>query len=341
VNLIDVRKAKLGTDISIFELRGVTEAFLADTENAYWDYVLAGQEIDIDKKSLAVAQQQLDEIKQRIEIGTLAGIEEAAANAELARRRQALIDARASLEASHLRLVRLLNPSEEGRLDVEIKTTSSPSIEPQPIADLEDRLQLAEKLRPDLAEARLRLRQNTLQTIATANGLLPQLDLFITLGRTGYAESFGDSFSNLKDNTRDFSAGIRLSQYLDNRSARASDLASRASRQQAEESVQNLRQLVSLDVRLAVNEAERSRQQIDATKATRVAQEKTLQAEQDRFEVGASTSLLVAQAQRDLLASAIAEVEAVINYRKAMVSLYLVEGSLLERRGVNLSTPQS
>ncbi|MCG8508031.1 MAG: TolC family protein [Rhodospirillales bacterium] len=55
--------------------------------------------------------------------------------------------------------------------------------------------------------------------------------------------------------------------------------------------------------------------------------------EVERFDVGSSTALLVAQAQRDLLASQIAEVEAIGNYRIALVELSLAEGSLLEWRG--------
>jgi outer membrane protein len=340
VNLVSVRQAELDTAATINELRGVTEALLADTETAYWEYVLAGQEIDIYKKSLAIANQQLDEINQRIEVGTLPRIETAAAQAEVARREQALIDARSTLEEKRLRLVRFLNPQSNGHLDVEINATSSPSIEPAPVTDLDDRLQLAEKSRPDLAEARLRLQQNQLQTIVTRNGLLPQLDLFISLGKTGYADSFSSSFRNLEDNTHDFSAGIRLSHYLDNRQAKARDLAARASRQQAREAVENLKQLVSLDVRLAVNEVERTRQQIGATKVTRIHQEETLAAEKERFDVGTSTALQVAQVQRDLLASALVEVEAVVDYRKALINLYVAEGSLLERRGVSLTAQQ-
>ena len=51
--------------------------------------------------------------------------------------------------------------------------------------------------------------------------------------------------------------------------------------------------------------------------------------------MGKSTSYLVAQAQRDLLVSRIAEVEAVANYLVALVDLYQNDGSLLERRGVS------
>ena len=50
--------------------------------------------------------------------------------------------------------------------------------------------------------------------------------------------------------------------------------------------------------------------------------------------MGKSTSFLVAQAQRDLLASRIAEVRAIVNYLKALIDLYRQDGSLLERRGI-------
>ena len=85
---------------------------------------------------------------------------------------------------------------------------------------------------------------------------------------------------------------------------------------------------------LAINECERTRRQIEAGAITRELQEQTLEAEQERFKVGTSTSLLVAQAQRDLLVSELAEIDAIVAYRIALVKLYLAEGSLLERRGI-------
>jgi outer membrane protein TolC len=44
--------------------------------------------------------------------------------------------------------------------------------------------------------------------------------------------------------------------------------------------------------------------------------------------------VLVAQAQRDLLETRIAESQAIVDYRIALVGLYRAEGSLLDRRGV-------
>ncbi len=336
VNLVSVRQAELDTVASLYELRGFSEALLADTEIAYWNYVLARLEIEIFERSLAVARQQRDEVELRIEVGILPEVEAAAARAEVSSQEQALINARSLLEENRLRLLRLISPGPHAQLDLRINATSKPLIEPKPITDLADRLQLAERSRPDLNEARLRLSRNRLETIVTRNGLLPRLDLFISLGKTGFADSFSESFRELDENTYDVTAGVRLSQFLGNRAAEAQDLAARAKRRQAAEAVANLQQIVQVDVRLAFNEVDRTRQQITATKATRTLREETLKAEKERFDVGASTTLLVAQAQRDLLISSIAEVRSIINYRIALVRLYLAEGSLLERRGVRL-----
>ena len=105
-------------------------------------------------------------------------------------------------------------------------------------------------------------------------------------------------------------------------------------RDQAAEAVENLTQLAQVDVRTAYVEAVRSKEQMAATAATRRLQEEKLRAETEKFRVGKSTSLLVAQAQRDLLQSQTSEVEAVVSHLKALVEVYRQDGSLLLRRGI-------
>lgn len=334
VNLVDVRQAESGTAVSRFELRGFTETLLASAEIAGWNYVLAQEQIAIFESSLAVARQQRDETELRIEVGLLPEVEAAAARAEVALREQALIDARSLLDERRLQLLHLLNRSFDERIEV----ISEPRVKSEPVTDLAQRLRLAEMMRPDLNEALQLLRQQRLEVVATKNGLLPRLDFFATLGKTGYADSFSGTFRELDGKTYDLRVGLRLSRALGNRSAEGRHLAARTSRKQGEEAVATLRQLVGLDVRLAVNELERVRQQIAATGATRSLQEATLAAEKERFDVGSSTTLLVSQAQRDLLASQIAEIEAIVNYRIALVNLFLAEGSLLEKRGIRLGS---
>jgi outer membrane protein TolC len=91
---------------------------------------------------------------------------------------------------------------------------------------------------------------------------------------------------------------------------------------------------VEVDVRIAYNEVNRTKQQITATSVTRRFNEEKWRTETEKLRVGKSTSFLVAQAQRDLLVSRIAEVQALANYLKALIDLYRQDGSLLERRGI-------
>jgi outer membrane protein TolC len=160
------------------------------------------------------------------------------------------------------------------------------------------------------------------------------MDLFITLGKSGYANSFGRSFSNIDENSYDALAGVRFSYPIFNRDAKALHRRALLTREQSQKALENLSQLVEVDVRTAYIEVNRNKQQIGASKATRKFNEEKFRAETERLRVGKSTSFLVAQAQRDLLGSQIAEVRAVANYIKAMVDLYLQDGSLLARRGI-------
>jgi len=83
-------------------------------------------------------------------------------------------------------------------------------------------------------------------------------------------------------------------------------------------------------------EVKRTSEQINASTATRQLREEVLRTEEEKFRVGTSTALLVSQAGRDLIASQIAEVEAVIAYRKALLELYRADGTLLDRRAIKV-----
>jgi outer membrane protein len=66
------------------------------------------------------------------------------------------------------------------------------------------------------------LLRGDLELVKTRNGLLPLMDLFITLGKSGYANAFGDSIDNIDGDSYDALAGVRLQAYpIFNRDAKA------------------------------------------------------------------------------------------------------------------------
>ncbi|MBN2060085.1 MAG: TolC family protein [Deltaproteobacteria bacterium] len=333
-NLATLRQARLNTSFSEFELRGFTEALVSDVETSYWEYLLASYRIGIYEKSLKLAEQQLDETREIVNVGRLAETEMVAAQAEVSLRRQELIDAQNVMAAARLRLIRLLNPDVPDFWDREIILTDKPFLPYGQPDRLADHIDLAMRIRPDMNQARLAIQRQELELVKTKNGILPRMDLFISLGKTGYSTSFGDSLGNMSGDTYDLMAGIRAELPFHNRDSNARHRRALLTKSRAQEALSNLSQLVELDVRMGYIEVNRARQQIAASTATREIEEEKVRIETEKFRVGKSTSFLVAQAQRDLVRSQINEINATIGNLKALVNLYRLDGSLLERRGI-------
>lgn len=335
-NLVAVKQARLERDASLFELRGFTQLLVADVEATYWRYALAQREIEIFEQALAVAQQVADEMRTRIEVGDRAPADAAVPDAEVELRRQDLIDAQGRLAVLKLQLLRLISPGGELSPHRELVVNAVPAALPPVDADVEQHVALALQYRPELHEAAVRFEQDRLEVVNTRNGLLPRLDLFITLGRTGFAGSFAEATNAMDGDTYDLTAGLLFEYPLGNREAEALNRQAMLVRDRARQSVLNLRQLVELDVRRAYIEIDRARQQIDATAAARALREQIVQNETAKLNEGKSVPLLVAIAQRDLLESRISEISAIVALKLAIIDLYRLDGTLLNRRGVEV-----
>lgn len=334
-NLASLRQARLDTRSTEYELRGYAEAFVARIESTYWEYTLAQRQIGIYSNSLDLAEQQLAETRERITVGKTAPVEVSASEAEVASRQADLINARSTLEKTRLQLLRLLSPAGADPFQRQVILLEQPVVPEVTLDDVGSHVAVARRMRSDLNQARLAVQRGTLEVVKTRNGFLPKLDLFVDLGQTGYADSFSDSASDINGDFYDTTAGVTLEYTLGNNDSEAQYKRARLGRDQADETLANMEQLVEVDVRSAYTEVLRAREQVAATAVLTRRREDTLRAETEKFNVNKSTTLLVAQAQRDLLASQIQHIQAVINYLKSFVDLYRLEGSLLERRGIS------
>lgn len=333
VTLARLRQSRLDTEMSLYELQGAAEALLAQIEQGYWDLVLAGRALDIYERSLTIAQQQVEEVTERITVGVLAESESAAAESELAARYQQLVTAKGTLAKARLNLLRMVNPAAPEDWQAELVLPDTPELPDTTLDAVENHVSLALAKRPDLNQARLQVRRRDLEVIQTKNGLLPKLDLFVSLGGSRYTQSVVGS-PDVTDNQDAYAGGITFEVPLGNRAAKARHAAAGWSLEQASAAMANMEQLVQVDVRSAYVDVEQAFAQVKAAEATRVLREKTFAIEQEKFRLGRSTTLLTAQAQRDMVASQITQAEAVVGVRKALISLYRLEGSLLPHRGV-------
>lgn len=334
-NLARLRKANLDIEISRLELKGVAEQITADVESAYWDLYLAREEMAIQQWSMELAEQQLSESEERVAVGKLPELELAVVRAEVASRREALIEAETRSEQARLDLLFLLNPDRENPWDIMILTSEQPDIPVDSLDTVEDHVKLGLMYRPDLIQAQRNLEKGEIDVVQTKNGLLPRLDVFISLGRTSYAETFSKGKPDIGSEFYDVATGFTFAIPVLDRAERARHARAKNTLRQREESLLNMERMVQLDIRSAYLDVVQSRQMIEASMINRDLQEKNLEAEQVKFRVGKSTNFMVLQIQRDYTMSRLVEARSLVSYLNALTNLYLMEGTLLERRQID------
>jgi outer membrane protein len=335
VNLAQLRQAEVNTKITQFELRGFAEQLVASIEETYWDLAYDERQVVIVQNALTVAQAQLEQTQSLIQVGRQAPTEQAAAQAQVELEKEDLINAKSTLEEDRIKLLQLITPAGQPFWNRTISLQTLPFIPTGKMDSVESHAAVALKFRPEVNEAKLQIQNGDLSVVETKNGLLPELDFFVNLSKTGYASSFTPSNTDINGPGYNAEVGLSGSIPVLNLAARAAYRSAILTREQLQDSLNNLYQTVQMDVRTQYIEVERTRQQIDATRAAREAEEISLQVEQAKFQAGRSTSLLVAQAQQLLLSAQLTEVQAVTGHLKSLVELYRLEGSLLYRRGLD------
>ncbi|MCC5876032.1 MAG: TolC family protein [Candidatus Sumerlaeia bacterium] len=334
VNLVSLRQAENSAARSIHELRGFVIDLVEQVEQAYWALVLAQETVRIQEYSIELAQEQVRLNESYVRVGRGTTAELLSAKAELASREADLIDGRAAVRQRNLALVRLLNPDADSQWAITFDPQDPPEVAEINLDDITS-AHLAKLYRPILAQAKLDISNSELEVVRTRNGLLPRLDAFGSYGRTSLGNSQRNAFDRLDDSAYDnYELGLQFEMYPLNRSERARDRRARFRLELAETALSNLEQMIEMEVRQAAIEVDRQWQRLGATRRTVESREEELRAEQSRFRVGRSTTLDLLSIQRDLVQARVDEIVARVGYIQALTTLYAVEGTLLERRGI-------
>jgi outer membrane protein TolC len=137
-------------------------------------------------------------------------------------------------------------------------------------------------------------------------------------------------------NFPDYAIGFQLSVPIRNRSAQADIMRDQLSLRQSELRQRQELNQIRVDVQNAVIGLQQSRARHQAAQKARVLQEQTLDAEQKKYALGASTIFFVIQAQRDLALAQATEVAALSTYNRARVALDRATGQILAAHNVNV-----
>lgn len=335
VNMINVWTAQNNFVISLYQLQNTLINLVTDVQKSYWDVYLAYESLEIRRKAYQVAREQRERTEEFVRVGRSAPLDALAAQAEEASRVSDVINAISNLKQRQLVLLRLINPE---NLSTGWRSLIFPNERPVlPTERLvpEERVRLARYYRPDLRQAQIDLANGELEVYRTANGMLPQLDFIIGLALAGNGDSMGDSLDSTADyDHRNYQLGLQFSYPLQNRRANAAHRRANFQKAMAEEAIRNYCQIIDVEVRTAILEIERTSRLIYSTKVTEELRRRQLEAETEKFRVGRSTQIEVSQAQRDYVQSQLDRVTAEVANINAYLELYRVEGTALQRRGI-------
>jgi outer membrane protein len=226
--------------------------------------------------------------------------------------------------------------------------------EKEPVTPIQDLIKDAEQHRPELAEARMDLTNRELSKKAAANAMKPQLDLVAWYGayglaglqNAGYAgpptepvapTGYSTAFTNLfKNNSPDYAIGLNLNIPIRNRAAQADQIRSQLEYRQAQLHLQQLQNQIGIEVRNAQFAQLQNRSRVDTARKARDLAAQTFDIEQKKKALGASTSNLVLQTQRDLAQAESNFVAATSAYEKSRVELDRATGLTLTHAGIEV-----
>lgn len=335
-NLVNLRKARLETQISMYELTGLAQTLAAEVETAYWEYFLALMRVDIQERGLALNSHLVKETRKRIAAGQKAESEIFSFQAQESSTRQSLAEAKSLQEKTRLRLLKLISPPSLDIWNRKLSLLTRPVIPGDSVDDIASHIQVAMRMRPDLNQARLEEQKGVLEIVKTKNGLLPKLDAFLMLGRSGYAKNFDLSIHDYGTGSGglDYIARIQFEFPPLNRKARAEYNRSVLELAKSRQAIDNLVQLAQQDVLLAYVEIQRAKEQMKLSSETIKYQIAKRDAEIEKYRLGTSSAFNVSIAERETITSQLSAAQARIDYLKGLTQFYVADGSLLARRGI-------
>jgi outer membrane protein TolC len=339
--------------------RGRLLGMVASVTNQYWSLVSAIEEQKVRERAVEINRKFVEDTKKQFAAGAVARYQLPRAEAELASRRQDLILAQVAVRQQEASLKEQLVRTEDPAVDL-AQVVPLDSIEIPEQDDLPPLKELVTKAmtkRPDVQIAKIADENALINSIGTANGLLPVLIAYGVMSdrgaagtpapgqrvnqyfNGGYGTALGQIF---RRNFPNEYGGLFLNGFpLHNRQAQADYGIEQLQLQAAQLTGQKANNDIAVNVSNQVIALRQARARYTTALNTRKLQEELLAAERLKFASGISTFSAIIIDQRAVVAAQISEVNAQAAYVRARVSLDQVLGETLERNNVSMEEGMS
>ncbi len=334
-NRLNIRVAKNRLKYSELGLKLQVMQTVTTLEQAYYNLIYDRENVVVQQKAVELAEELVAQNRKRVQVGTLAILDEKQAEAQAATSQAALISARSTLAVQEHLVKQLITDRYADWADVLLEPSGTLAT-PQQSFSLQDSWRKGLTERPDLLQAKLDLERAGIQLKYDRNQLFPELDVFGTYGFNGSGKEFSGVLYDIRQQSLPtYTYGGQITIPLANTTARNNYKVSKMTLQQAVLMVKKMERDVMVQIDDDIKQAQSSYEQVAATRAARQYAEDALAAEQKKLENGKSTTYTVLQMQRDLTTARGNEIQALATYNNNLSQLSLDEGTTLERLDIN------
>ena len=332
--------AKRNQQSSELQFREAVVQTVAAVKQAYWTAKAANANVTVQQRSLELAEELARQNRIRVDAGQIPPLDLVQAEAEVAQRRENLIQARATAGDAEDRLRRLImDPADTSFWNVSLDPVDSPpAVMALPDGDAAVAKAMGERL--DLARAANDLENTKTEIAYLGNQRLPDVRLEALYRGSGLGgtqlvrdggfpgtvtdirqRSFGAALGQAF--TTDYptwSLGVSVSYPLGRSSEEAGLARATIERDQAARRLASLRLDAAEAIRRAARQVRSSGERVEAARASATLAERRLADEQRRYDVGLSTTFLVTLAQRDLLQAQVSLLQTSLDYQSAAIN---------------------
>ena len=330
-----LQRAKLGVNIASIGYRSRVLAVIADTENAYYNLVAARESMRIRQNSLEYSQKLFEENQARRTTGVATDLDVLTSEVGVATARSGVIQAEQAIRDAEDRLLTLINTPD---FEVRVGPVSLPDYR-EGAPNFAVSYKRAREYYPDTLSTEEAIKQLQLDLETARRNQLPDLDLTASLGYTARATNAGyqQAIANLpNDHGNNWSVGLNYSMPWGRHAEKARYRQAQSTLLSRKAQLEQLEQSLLVNVRSSVRAIETFLATVELrAKATELSARQYDQ-QKARYDAGLSTSRLVLLAQDDLENARFLELSARVSLRRAVAELHRLEGTSLQRFGVQL-----
>lgn len=268
-----------------------------DVMSEFLTLVRQREQVQVRQENLEARRQQLQQIREFVEVGTRPRSDLYQQEAEVAQADLDLLNARQQYTLTQVNLIETLQLDPFGDYAFQAPAVED-SVTAPPTYQLDRLLRTAYNQRPDLQANRLEIDAAQQGIRVARSSYWPSVGLSAGYGsnyNSAVPFSFQDQFTDLN---RGGSVGLSLSFPLFDRfQTRNSIQEARVRRENAQYALQDQRHEIALQVRRAYQDYQTARRRLDVTRKQVRAARQSLRAAQERYELGAGTIVELSQAR--------------------------------------------